>query len=158
VLAEHHVGAGEAGVQPVGDHGRRPAAGLLGGLPDDDERARPCAAGRGRCVRGSREPGDVQIVAAGMHHAVDGGGVLETGGLLDRQRVHVSAQPHGRAVTMDEDPDHSGATDAFRHGVAGRTQPRGEFRCGAVLLEGELRVAVEVLVEVLQGRQAASLR
>jgi hypothetical protein len=59
---------------------------------------------------------------------------------------------------MDEDPDHSGATGAFRHGVAGRTQPRGEIRCGAVLLEGELRVAVEVLVEVLQGRQAASLR
>ncbi|WP_443066159.1 phosphotransferase [Streptomyces sp. NBC_00523] len=34
--------------------------------------------------------------------------------------------------------------------VAGRPQPRGEFRGGSVLLEGEFRVAVEVLVEVPQ--------
>ncbi len=151
VLAEHHVGEGEAGVQPVGDHGRRPAAGLLGRLPDDDERARPCAAGRGQRVGGSGEPRDVQIVTAGMHHAVNGGGVLQTGGLLDRQCVHVAAQPHGRTLAVGENTDHPGTADALRHVVAGGPQPSGELRGGAVLLEGELRVTVEVLVEVLQG-------
>ena len=44
----------------------------------------------------AREHGDVRVVAAGVHHAVDLGGERKPGIFVHGQRVHVGAQEDGR--------------------------------------------------------------
>jgi len=100
--------------------------------------------------RRAGQPGDVQVVAARVHDPVDGARVLEARLLLDRQRVHVGAQHHRRSVAVAEHADDAGAADPGRHLEPGGLQPARCDAGGAFLLHRQLRVSVEVLVEVLE--------
>lgn len=60
---------------------------------------------------GADETGGVQVVAAGVHGAVDPGGELRAGALGDRQTVHVPAQQDDGAAGLG-----SAAAQDRRHG------------------------------------------
>jgi len=111
--------------------------------------ATPLVPVRREVRRRAGQPGDVQVVAARVHDPVDGARVLEARLLLDRQRVHVGAQHHRRSVAVAEHADDAGAADPGRHLEPGGLQPARCDAGGAFLLHRQLRVSVEVLVEVL---------
>jgi len=76
----------------------------------------------------------VDVVAAGVHDrhrlavAVDAGRsarVREAGLLANRQRIHVSAEHHGRAHAVLEDSDDSGAPDPGGDCVTGSAESVG---------------------------------
>ena len=87
----------------------------------------------------------VPIVAAGMHQAFHLRRVRSVHGLLHWQTVHIYTNQNGRAsartlqLTQDTGLSHSGA-----HVPAEAVQPFGDHPGGAVFLECELRVPVEV--------------
>ncbi|MDQ0710273.1 hypothetical protein QFZ52_002925 [Arthrobacter woluwensis] len=155
VLSQHHIGTRETVQETVAEHLCGAASGLLGGLEDRDERARPLLAGPGQQFGRPEQAGHVHIVAAGVHDGdvvavrigpAGGAGVVEAGLLLDGQAVHVRAQQHGGADAVGQDADDAGPAHALRHLEAELTQVPGDDAGGAGLLEGEFRVAVEVLV------------
>jgi hypothetical protein len=162
VLTEHDVGPGETLEEPVVDHRLGAGSDLLGRLEDGEQRPPPSPAvpAEQRCR--ARQPGDVHVVAAGVHHR-DGlavlvrrcgrAGVGQPRQLLDRQSVHVRAQHDGGAVAIAQQPDDARLPDPRRHVVAGGTQPlRGDPR-RAGLLHRELGVRVDIGVELLQLRK-----
>ena len=102
----------------------------------------------------------MHIVAAGVHDrdrvpvGVGAGGragVREAGVLLDREGVHVGAQHDGRSVAVAQHPDDAGPADARTHLAAGPLELLGGLGGGALLVVRELRMGMEVAVEVLQG-------
>ena len=144
----------------VVDHRLRSRPQLLGRLEQRDEGPvpgirRPC-----QQLGRARQPGDVHVVSAGVHDrdrvpvgvgAGGGAGVREAGVLLDREGVHVGAQHDGRAVAVAEHPDDAGPADARAHLAAGPLELLGGLRRGALLVVRELRVGMEVAVQVFQG-------
>ncbi len=91
VHAEHLLDA-EAVDQAVAHHGPGAGAALLGRLEDHNRRAGEIAR-FGEVFGGAEQHGGVAVMAAGVHLARHRRAVSETGLLLDRQRVHVGAQP-----------------------------------------------------------------
>ncbi len=144
VEGERVIGPGEAGVEAVGEHRPGAADPLLGGLGDEQDRSAPPVLRGRQLAGGADQRGDVDVVAAGMHHRhfepVDPGlagrrGISETGLLLHRQPVHVGADQHGRPFAVAHDRDHARSADAFRHRRALGAQRLGEDPGGSVLLE-----------------------
>ena len=99
----------------------------------------------------------MDVVAAGVHHrhlvAVRVGaggraGVGQTGCLPHRQRVHVRPQQHRGAVAVAQHTDDAGAAYPLVHLEPGLAQPLGDRRRGPPLLVGQLRVPVQVAVEL----------
>ena len=82
----------EALHQAVLDHGLAAGAALLGRL-EDHHRGAGEIARLGEIARGAEQHGGVAVMAAGVHLAGHRRLVGEVGRLLDRQRVHVGAQP-----------------------------------------------------------------
>jgi hypothetical protein len=150
VLAEHDVGSREPVDEVVVDHRPRPRRGLLGRLEHGQQRPVPGVARRGETRRRAREPGDVHVVAAGVHHPVGLAGVVEPGLLVHRERVHVGAQEHRRALAVPEHADDAGLPHPRRDLEAGRLQARGGDTGRPLLLHRQLGVPVHVLVERLQ--------
>src|SRR6185312_1743684 len=69
----------------------------------------------------------------------------ETGCLLDRQRVHVGAQAHlTRAAAAPKLADQAGAAEAALDLVTPALQPLGHQVAGALFLEGQFGVLVNV--------------
>ena len=128
----------EAVHQPVLDHGGGARAALLGRL-EDHHRVAGEVAGLGEIARRAEQHRGVAVMAAGVHLAGDGRGIGQIGLFLDRQRVHVGAQPdhldlgaRGRLAALDH-ADHAGAADAGRDLVATeRPQPLRDESRGAV--------------------------
>jgi hypothetical protein len=98
----------------------------------------------------------VHVVAAGVHHrgvfAARVGrdhvaGVVEPSLLPHRQRVHVGAQQHHRAVAVAQHARDTGAADTGEHGEPSRVQPLCGDRRRPVLGERQLRVRMEILVQ-----------
>jgi hypothetical protein len=96
------------------------------------QRPLPSVAGLREERRRADEPGDVHVVAAGMHdrHRLavavrdfDLAGIGQAGRLLDRQRIHVGAQHDGRPCTVAQEPDDTGLPDCRRHVVTCGAQP-----------------------------------
>ena len=85
------------------------------------------------------------VVAAGVHHAVVLGLEGQVADLLDRQRVHVSAQEHrlARRAAVHE-PDDAGTTNAGANVDVQRSQAVRYKLGGAVFLVAKLRVGVHV--------------
>jgi hypothetical protein len=162
VLTEHDVGFGEAVEEPVIDHRLGAFPGLLRRLEHCHHRPAPAVAGSRKQRRRTDEPGDMHIVAAGMHHrdrlpvAVRGSdftGIRQAGGLLDRQRIHIGAQHDRRPCAVAQEPDDAGLPDRRRHVVIGGAQPR---RCQSGcprLLHRQLGMGVHVCVKRLQLRE-----
>ena len=83
--------------------------------------------------------------------AARGARVLETGALLDRQRVHVGAQPDDRALSpVADDGDHSGLADALFELDAEVGEVAGDDPGRAGLLERQFRMPVQVDVEAFE--------
>src|SRR5690606_22763921 len=90
---------------------------------------------------------DVRIVTAGVHDAGHGRAVGDVVRLVDREGVHVGAERDDRAVRGPDLGDDAGPADASADAVAeGLHGARGDVG-GAVFLERELRVAVEIAAE-----------
>ena len=113
----------EAVHQPVLDHRGGAGAALLGRL-EDHHRIAGEIPGLGEIARGAQQHRGMAVMAAGVHLARRLGGVGQIGLLLDRQRIHVGAQPDhldvalaGRLAALD-DADHAGAAEAGRDLVA----------------------------------------
>jgi hypothetical protein len=158
VLRQRHRRGGDEVGESVVEHSPRSVTGLLRRLEQRHQGPVPAVPAVGEQLGRTQQAGDVQVVAAGVHHghlvAVgiggdDRAGVRKTGGLANRQGVHVGAQQHRRAVPVVQDADHAGAADALVHLEAGRPQSVGREPSGASLLARQLGIAVEVAVELL---------
>jgi hypothetical protein len=106
--------------KPVVDHGLAAGATLLGRL-EDHHRGAVEIARLGEMAGGAQEHGGVAVMATGVHLALDRRLVRQIVGLLNRQRVHVGAQPDGlvgTALAAADDADHPGAAEPGHHLVA----------------------------------------
>ena len=136
----------ETGDQAVLDHGLGAGAALLGRL-EDHHRGAGEIARLGEIFGGAQQHRGVAVVAAGVHLAGHRRLVRQAGLLLERQRVHVGAQPDHLAAGLAaaDDADDAGAADAGHHLVAAETlelfRHRGRRAVHVVL---QLRMGVHV--------------
>ncbi len=102
----------------------------------------------------------MHVVAAGVSHrhfvAVGGFGghgarVVHAGAFPDGQRVEFGPQQDGGPGTVSQDAHYSRAADPGLHREAVFLQFPGDALGGAVLVMGQLRMLVQVLVESLLG-------
>ena len=143
----------EAVHQPVLDHRQSARAALFRRLEDHDRRAGKIA-GLGEILRGAQQHRGMAVMAAGVHLAGRLRGIREVGLLLDRQRVHIGAQPdHAAGPAATDDADHAGPPQPRRHLVATEgPQPLGDEGRGAVNVVHHLRVGMEVAAPGLDVR------
>ena len=130
--------------QAVLDHFARAAAAFLGWLEDEVDRAVEVAVAR-QVLRGGEQHGRVAVVTAGVHPA----GVLARVGeavvLGHRQRIDVGAQADGpRRVAVADDADHAGLAEAAVHRDAPALERPGDQVRGALFLEAQFRVGMDV--------------
>ena len=86
---------------------------------------------------------------------IDGGrgaGIWQPGVLGHRKRVHVGAEHHLRAVAVLQQANHTGDTDSARDGVAELLEVVCGNARGAMLLPRQLRMPVQVPVNLQQLR------
>ena len=134
----------EALDEAVLDHGEAAGEAFLVGLEHDHHRAVEVAR-LAQILGGAEQHGRVPVVAARVHLARRLGCVRNARHLLDRQGVHVGAQPdRGRAVALAQHADDAGAADADMHLDAERFKFLRDDIRGAMLLEAELRMGVKV--------------
>jgi len=138
----------EALHQPVLHHGLAAGAALLGRLEDDDGGAGKIARLR-EVARSAQQHRGMAVMAAGMHLARHRRLVGNVVGFLDRERVHVGAQPDYPTAlpcrTPANDADHSGAANAGHHLIAAKAaQLFGHRARGAMHVVEELRMGVQV--------------
>ncbi len=132
----------------LGDHLLRPADCLLGRLEQQPH-------GAGELRRHLLEHGGdaqqgagVDVVAAGVHLAVDGARIGQAGLLVDRQRVHVGTdRERGSGPPALDRADDTGARDARPVRDAEPRQLACHDARGADLLEGEFGMGVEVAAD-----------
>nr|WP_033048245.1 hypothetical protein [Sinorhizobium meliloti] len=103
--------------QSFADHSSRPAiraAHFLCGLEDENNAARKIA-GFGKIAGGTQQHGCMPIVPASVHDARVYRTVSKIVALLNRERVHVSAQTNGAlaASTPVQDANDAGSANAF---------------------------------------------
>ena len=127
------------------DHGLGSAAGLLGGLEAQLDRAPQRVALAREAPREGEQDRGVAVVAACVHLSRRLRAVRDGVLLLDRERVHVGAQQHrppgARAAHGGE---HAGAADACARLEPERLQLLRHQRGGALFLEGQLGMGVQV--------------
>ena len=137
----------EAVHHPVLDHGEAAGAALLRRLEDHHRRAGEVAR-LGEILRGAEQHGGVAVMAAGVHLAGHRRLVGKLARLLQRQGVHVGAQPDhlARAVAgAADDTDHAGAPDPRHHLVAAEPfELLGDRRGGAVDVVEQLGMGMDV--------------
>ena len=159
VQAEAEIGAREALEQAVREHHAGAGADFLRGLADEDERAAPVLLEARQHPGGADPAGHVHIVAAGVHDAdfvavfiarADFAGVGNAGFFHDRQGVHVGANEDGRADAVFQDADDAVPADFFGDFEAERFQFLGEAGGRFFFFEGELGIAVQLLVQSVE--------
>ena len=154
VHAEHGF-HGELLEQAVLDHLARAAAAFFGRLEDQVDGAVEVAV-LGEVQRRGHQHGGVAVVPAGVHLAVVLAGVLEGVELGHRQRVHVGAQADGAAalaaVAPVHDAHHAGGAHAAVHGDAPFRQLFRHQVGGALFLEAEFGMRVDVAPQLGDGR------
>ena len=137
----------EAVHQPVLDHGEAAGAALLRRLEDHHRRTGEVA-GLGEIARRAQQHRGMAVMAAGVHLAGHRRLVGDVVRLLQRQGVHVGAQPDhlARAVAgAADDADHAGAPDPRHHLVAAeRLELLGDRRGGAVHIVEQLGMGMDV--------------
>ncbi|MNZ85620.1 hypothetical protein D3C78_1044180 [compost metagenome] len=140
VHGKHRI-AGEALEQPVFEHCSCATQALFGRLENQLHGAIEVpGVGQvpGRCQQG----GGMAIVAAGMHHTVDPAGIGQAGGFLNRQCIHVGAQPNGTPYAIAQRCHHAGPAHAGADVIAPLAQALRHQRTGGELLEPKLGMGV----------------
>ena len=145
-----HVVQGVHGVavkalkQPLFNHQPRAAGVFFGGLKDQVQRARKTPV-FGQVLCRHQQHGGVAVVAAGVHHAAVHTGPGVASGFMNGQRVHVSAQAQPLVARAPaQAAHHAGAGQATVHFITPGRQPLGHQGRGALLVQAELRMAVQV--------------
>ena len=140
---------GEAFHQPVPDHRGRARAALLSRLKDH-HRIPGEVPGLGEITRGAEQHRGVAVMAAGVHLAGCLRGVSEVGFFLDRQRIHIGAEPDhleiadGRLFALD-DADHAGPAKAGRDLVAAELLQAIRHECrGAMHIVEQLGMLMDI--------------
>src|SRR5947209_6257517 len=129
-------------------HEFRAAAAFFGGLKQKADRSGELAASGGDQFSCAEQHGDVPIVAACVHRAVDARAVVACIFLENRQGIHVGAQHHAASRTRAaHHADDTGYGDSFVYLETERAQAFGDDTGGAVLLKAELGMHVEVPAE-----------
>ena len=142
---------GEAVHQPVLDHGGGTGAALFRRLEDDNRIAGEIPGLRQIAGRSEQHRG-MPVMAAGVHLARRPGRVSKIGLLLDRQRIHVGAQPDhfcfalARGFAALDDADHAGAAETRGDFIATELpQPvRDECRSAMHVVQ-QLRMGMDIL-------------
>jgi hypothetical protein len=148
VRRQRDVGA-QPGEGRIGDHGRRPLAGFLGGLEEDHEAA-ALRLPAGERPRHSDGDGHVAVVPALVGDPAGPGGVVRHRRVLDRQRVRVGAQQHGRAVLASvEGRRHAVPSNALdeqigREGLQLADEARRRLHLAAGRLGGPVQLAAQL--------------
>ncbi len=104
-------------------------------------------------TRGGEQHGGVAVVPAAVHQALEARLVREVVLLLHRQRVHVGAQADRAAAAVGapaHDSDHAGLADPRVVLDAEVGEALADDLGGAMLLEAELRVHVQVAAQRLE--------
>ncbi len=95
--------------------------------------------------RGTEQRRGVAVVAAGMHHAGIAGGIGQTGGFGDRQRVHVGAQADAAVGLAATDRGHHAmAADAGDERHIQFAQFGADEGGGLLLVQGQFGMRVQV--------------
>ena len=136
--------AREALEQALLQHHASAAVAFFGGLEDEGHRAVECARARQLARRAEQHAG-VAVVAAAVMRAGRAARMLALAELDHRQRIHVGAQAEAaRARAAAQRRDHAGAGDAFVHVQPEQAQGVGDDAGGALFLERELRMRMQV--------------
>ena len=144
--AEHGV-AGEAFQQLVVEHGQGAADALLAGLEDQVHGAVEILRLR-QIAGGAQQHGGVAVMAAGMHPPGRLAFIGEVVGLRHGQRVHIRAQADpARPVAGAQHADHAGLADAAMHLDPPFLQLRRDDGGGAVLLQPQFRMSVQIVAD-----------
>ena len=99
----------------------------------------------GQVLGRSEQHGGVAIMATGVHTARMAAGVGKGIELLHRQRIHIGAQANSaRRCTRLDDADHAGRTHAPVHGDTPGAELGGDHIGGALFLETQLGVGVQI--------------
>ena len=134
----------------IGAHLAPPTATLFGGLKDHHGGAVKVAR-LGQVFGRAHQHGRMPVMATGMHLARGFRGILRPGLLMNRQRIHIGAQPNHPALGVRLALDHRhhpGAANAFHHLVtANGTAELGHLGGGAVHIEQQLGVFVEIVTD-----------
>ena len=95
-------------------HPHRPLGQLFSGLK---QQPHPTAQLRllGQQPRHPQACAGVQIMAAGMHQALAGGGIGQAGAFLHRKSIHVDPQPHRGPLLRPQLGHHTRATNPLAH-------------------------------------------
>ena len=163
VLGEADGGPREAGEQAVVQHRPRAADRLLRRLADEHQRAVPLALQGEQGLRRAHPGGHVDVVAAAVIHrrrlALPGlhrvAGVGQAGLLFHGKRVELGADQDGRPLAVLVDGDDPGAAHVLGDLEAQVAHLLGELGGGGGLLEGQLRMLVDVLIERVEAAVAA---
>jgi hypothetical protein len=126
-------------------HRWRTARDLLGRLKDEQHVPGEHCAQSTQHASHRQEDRNVAIVATGVHHTGIPRGVGDLILLLDRQGVDVGTERDEAAVgATAEATDYASPPDAFTNLQPEAAQRGGDASGRAVLLEGELRVGVQL--------------
>ena len=131
--------------QPIRQHGERAASAFLGGLEDQVQGAAEIGV-LGEVPSGTEQHCGVAVVAAGMHLAGNGRGVGRAGLFVDRQGIHVGAQPDGALARTppDDGTHHARSADPLCDRDAPFAQLVRDQGGGAGFLQAEFGVGVDV--------------
>ena len=157
-MAEFHIGGIVDAIDGVDAeaihhaflHHHLAAAAILFGRLEQKRHAAGEAARLGQVFGGTKQHGDMAIMAAGMHLARNGRGVFGPGDFVDRQRVHVGAQADGGGAGRIgplplDDGDDPGPGDAgmdFIHAeIAQAVDDEGR---GVVAIEGQFGMGMQM--------------
>lgn len=146
--------------QAIVDHRLRAGPQFLRGLEHDDQGARPRRGLIGQDRRRTQQTRGVQIVSArvgdrnrlaGLIGRGGGAGVVETGVLPHGECIHVGPRRDDRTVPVAQDPDDAGLPHLGEDIEARGSETIHYDRRSPDLAETELRIPVQVLVQVEQG-------
>ena len=121
VLPEYDIGLRKSFEEPIVNHGLSALCRLLPWLKDWHQRSMPAIAAFGKQRGRSNQAGHVHVVSAGVRHwhglAISAcrcncTRIRKTSSFLDGQRVHVSAQHYGWAVSVAQYTDNSRLADS----------------------------------------------
>ena len=126
--------------EPFLDHHLGAVIALLAGLEHEHDAAGQGGPPRGQHARGADQHGDVRVVTAGVHGAVDLGGEGQARVFLQGQGVHVGAQQHrpARPAAVERGDDRgrllsrarlqAEAVERFQHRLLGPRQGEADLR------------------------------